>query len=125
VLEPLAGYLLLAAQLRKEPSVYAGSWNFGPSSREVRTVLEVAEHLIARFGRGSIISEASKEKLHEARLLQLNCDKVHQVLGWYPRWDFELTLNMTTDWYKKVHSGAKAKDITLQQLSDYFPEIGR
>jgi CDP-glucose 4,6-dehydratase len=125
VLEPLAGYLLLATQLRKEPSVYAGSWNFGPSSREVRTVLEVAEHLVTRFGRGSIISEASIENHHEARLLQLNCDKAHQMLGWYPRWNFERTLNMTTDWYKQVHSGANAKDITLKQLSDYFPEIGR
>jgi CDP-glucose 4,6-dehydratase len=125
VLEPLAGYLLLAAQLRKEPSIYAGSWNFGPSSRQARTVLEVAEHLVTRFGRGSIISEASIGNHHEARLLQLNCDKAHQMLGWYPRWDFERTLNMTTDWYKQVHSGANAKDITLQQLSDYFPEIGR
>jgi CDP-glucose 4,6-dehydratase len=124
-LEPLAGYLLLAAQLRKEPSAYAGSWTFGPSSKEVRTVLEVAEHLVARFGRGSIISETSIEKPHEARLLQLNCDKAHQVLGWYPRWDFERTLNMTIDWYKQIHAGANAKDITLQQLFDYFPEIGR
>jgi CDP-glucose 4,6-dehydratase len=125
VLEPLAGYLLLAAQLRKEPSVYSGSWNFGPSSKEVRTVLEVAEHLIARFGRGTIVSEASLKKHHEARLLQLNCDRAHQLLGWYPRWDFERTLNMTSDWYKKIHSGEKVRDITLQQLSDYFPEINR
>jgi CDP-glucose 4,6-dehydratase len=125
VLEPLAGYLLLAAQLRKEPSAYAGSWNFGPSSKEVRTVLEVAEHLVARFERGSIISETKVEKHHEAGLLQLNCDKAHQVLGWYPRWDFERTLNMTSDWYKQMHAGVTAKEVTLQQLHDYFPEIIR
>jgi CDP-glucose 4,6-dehydratase len=125
VLEPISGYLLLAAQLYKEPSFYAGSWNFGPSSKEVRTVLEVAEHLVARFGRGSIISEASVEKHHEARLLQLNCDKAHQVLGWYTRWDFERTLNMTSDWYKQMHAGVAAKEVTLQQLHDYFPEIIR
>ena len=123
VLEPLAGYLLLAARLRKEPSAYSGSWNFGPSSKEVRTVLEVAEHLVARFGRGSIIRETNVKNHHEAKLLQLNCDKAHQVLGWYPRWDFERTLNVTSDWYKQVHAGIEARDITLQQLYDYFPEI--
>jgi CDP-glucose 4,6-dehydratase len=125
VLEPISGYLLLAACLRKEPSAYAGSWNFGPSSKEVRTVLEVAEHLVARFERGSITSEASVDKHHEAQLLQLNCDRAHQVLRWYPRWDFERTLNVTADWYKQVHAGAEAQDVTRQQLYDYFREIDR
>jgi CDP-glucose 4,6-dehydratase len=125
VLEPLSGYLLLAAQLRKEPSAYAGSWNFGPSSKEARTVLEVAEHLVAGFGKGSISIEVSSEKHHEAGLLQLNCDKANQSLGWYPRWDFERTLKMTSDWYKHIHDGIEAEQVTMQQVHDYFPEIGR
>ena len=125
VLEPLSGYLLLAARLRKEPSAFSGSWNFGPPSKEVRTVLEVAEHLIARFGRGRVNCESSAKNPHEAGLLQLNCDKAHQKLGWYPRWDFERTLDMTADWYKNVQGGEDAKKVTRQQLYDYFPEIGR
>ena len=125
VLEPLSGYLLLAAKLRKEPSAYAGSWNFGPSTKEVRTVLEVAEHLVSRFGQGSIVSEASAKKHHEAQWLQLNCDRAHQVLGWYPRWNFERTMDMTADWYKHVYDGAEAKEISIQQLYDYFPELSR
>ena len=125
VLEPLSGYLLLAARLWKEPSAFSGSWNFGPPSKEVRTVLEVAEHLIARFGRGRVNCESSAKNPHEAGLLQLNCDKAHQKLGWYPRWDFERTLDMTADWYKNVQGGEDAKKVTRQQLYDYFPEIGR
>jgi CDP-glucose 4,6-dehydratase len=125
VLEPLSGYLLLATQLRKEPSTFAGSWNFGPSSKEVRTVLEVVEHLIADFGKGSINIEASTEKHHEARLLQLNCDKAHQMLRWYPRWDFERTLDMTADWYKNVYDGEVATNVTRKQLHEYFPELSK
>jgi CDP-glucose 4,6-dehydratase len=125
VLEPISGYLLLATKLREEPLVYSGSWNFGPPSKEVRTVLEVAEHLIAHFGHGSINCETNAEKHHEARLLQLNCDKAHQLLDWYPRWDFARTLEMTADWYKKMHAGADAKDVTRQQLYEYFLEIGK
>ncbi|MBT3596630.1 MAG: CDP-glucose 4,6-dehydratase [Verrucomicrobia bacterium] len=125
VLEPLSGYLLLAASLRKKPSVFAGSWNFGPSSKEVRTVLEVAEHLIARFGSGSISCASNENSHHEAGLLQLNCDRAHQMLEWYPRWDFERTLDMTVDWYRNVQDGDEAKKVTREQLYDYFPEIGK
>jgi CDP-glucose 4,6-dehydratase len=125
VLESLSGYLLLAASLREDPLAYSGSWNFGPQSKAVRTVLEVAEHLISRFGKGSISSDVSEEKHHEAQLLQLNCERAHQLLGWYPRWDFERTLDMTSGWYEQLHAGAEAKSVTRQQLYDYFPEMGR
>jgi CDP-glucose 4,6-dehydratase len=80
---------------------------------------------VARFGKGNINSEASAEKYHEARLLQLNCDKAHQVLRWYPRWDFERTLDMTVDWYKNVYDGGEAADITRKQLHEYFPELSK
>ncbi len=125
VLEPLSGYLLLAASLRKDPLAFVGSWNFGPTSKEVRTVLEVAKHLIARFGHGRINCESSTKNPHEAGLLQLNCDRANQILGWYPRWDFERTLDMTADWYKKLDCGEETKKVTRGQLYDYFPEIGK
>jgi CDP-glucose 4,6-dehydratase len=123
VLEPLAGYLLLAARLGEEPKAYAGSWNFGPPSSEVRTVLEVAECIVERFGRGSVVIEPGEAKQHEANLLQLNCDKANQLLGWRPRWDVEQTLAATADWYKSVMDGAEAPMVTRQQLRDYFPEL--
>ena len=82
-------------------------------------------HLVSRFERGRIISDASAEKHHEAGLLQLNCDKASQFLKWCPRWDFERTLDMTSDWYIKLHAGEDAKDVTLQQLREYFPEMAR
>ncbi len=123
VLEPLSGYLLLAARLYEEPVAYAGAWNFGPPASEVRTVSEVAQRIVDRFGCGSVTTDINKKNHHEAQLLQLNCDKAHQLLGWYPRWDVETTLNMTSDWYMQVQNGKKAKDITRQQLHNYFPEL--
>jgi CDP-glucose 4,6-dehydratase len=123
VLEPLSGYLLLASRLREDAVAYAGAWNFGPPSSEVRTVLEVAEHIVGRFGRGSIVVEAGERKQHEANLLQLNCDKASQLLGWRPRWNVEQTLTATADWYRAVMDGAKASVVTHQQLRDYFSEL--
>lgn len=123
VLEPLSGYLLLAARLRELPKKYAGAWNFGPPSSEVRTVQEVADHVVARFGRGSVVIEPDGIRQHEAQLLQLNCDKANQQLGWRPRWNVEQTLAATADWYKAVLNGAEVSAISRQQLHDYFPEL--
>ncbi|MEW6165083.1 MAG: CDP-glucose 4,6-dehydratase [Pseudomonadota bacterium] len=122
VLEPISGYLLLAERLRAAPGRYAGSWNFGPPSTEVRTVREVAERIVGRFGRGSI--EVGEDTVqHEAQLLQLNCDKASQLLGWRPRWTVEQTLSATADWYRMVIDGDEARAVSRRQLHDYFPEL--
>jgi len=42
VLDPLYGYLVLAARLHAHPKDFSGSWNFGPSIHSSRTVHEVA-----------------------------------------------------------------------------------
>jgi CDP-glucose 4,6-dehydratase len=123
VLEPISGYLLLAAQLRNRSTEYAGSWNFGPSAAEVRTVYEVASALSQHLGRGRIETQDSQPPHHEARLLQLSCDKAHQFLGWYPRWNVDKALAATAQWYKTILEGGDAETITRAQLLDYFPEL--
>ena len=123
VLEPLSGYLLLGARLREEPAEYAGAWNFGPAAGDVRTVSAVAERIISRFGEGKIEVVGGEGKQHEARLLQLNCDKAHQLLGWQPRWNFDETVDVTATWYKQVLTGANVADVTRRQLCSYFPQM--
>lgn len=122
VLEPLSGYLLLAANLYKEPKKWGGSWNFGPSSKEVRTVENVAEAIVGYIGKGSVESVESKSQVHEARLLQLNCDKANHSLGWYPRWDVEKTLEATALWYKVTMNEGDAEAITRAQIKEFFSE---
>ena len=123
VLEPLSGYLLLATRLREEPDSFSGAWNFGPPPSDARTVLEVAESIVDGFGRGDISVLPADDEQHEAGLLQLNCDKAIQLLGWQPRWSIETTLQMTIDWYKAVFEGADVAGTTLRQVLDYFPEL--
>ena len=123
VLEPLAGYLLLAARLFEEPKRWTGSWNFGPAADDVRTVQSVAEVIIGYFGKGSIDVDDSKTQPHEARLLQLNCDKAHQLLRWHPRWNVEKTLAATALWYKTLMDGGNADQITKAQVREFFSEL--
>jgi CDP-glucose 4,6-dehydratase len=123
VLEPIAGYLLLAERLYEDPKNWDGSWNFGPSVNEVGTVKNVAETIFGHLGKGSIEIVESKEQAHEARLLQLNCDKARQFLGWQPRWSTEKTLKATALWYKTVMSGGSAEQITRTQIYEFFSEL--
>jgi len=122
VLEPISGYLLLAMRLSEEPDIYSGAWNFGPSSGDVRTVRDVAEHLIARLGGRFIEVDVGLATQPEATLLQLNCDKAHQMLGWRPRWNVDQALDRTAAWYQEVQQGRAASEVTWEQICEYFWE---
>jgi CDP-glucose 4,6-dehydratase len=123
VLEPLSGYLVLAFKLYEKPNKFGGSWNFGPMSTEVRTVHDVALYIIQTLGIGSIEITESELQQHEARLLQLNCDKAHQDLGWKPRWGVDKTFSATAEWYKAFMAGDTVENITRAQIKDFFPEL--
>lgn len=123
VLEPLSGYLLLAARLLDEPKRWSSAWNFGPSTHEVRTVHAVADAIVSHIGRGSVEIEVASPQLHEARLLQLNCDKAHQLLQWAPRWHVEETLNQTALWYKAWLEDQDMEAVTRSQVHAFFPEL--
>jgi CDP-glucose 4,6-dehydratase len=122
VLEPLSGYLLLAQRLI-EGSETQDSYNFGPNLTEQKTVLQLAEGLIGIFGRGAIELIPDRERLHEAGLLQLNCERAKKDLGWAPRWDFDETLQMTGDWYRKLIDGKDPSLVTHNQISSFFSEL--
>jgi CDP-glucose 4,6-dehydratase len=122
VLEPLSGYLLVAARLYENPAQFRGSYNFGPESREIHTVQDVARELIAVWGSGEIRVTRKSSDPPEAGLLHLNCDKAHHTLGWYPRWNFKKTVEQTARWYKSVRGGESAESVTRQQIIEYMEQ---
>ena len=79
--------------------------------------------MIDHLGKGRIEIVESQTQVHEARLLQLNCDKAHQLLGWYPRWHAEQTLEATALWYKSMMNGGNAEQITRAQIHAFFSEL--
>lgn len=100
VLDPLAGYLLLARRLYEEGQAHAEAWNFGPSEDPL-PVVELARRLVQRMGRGELeIAAADPRAPHEATALRLDCSKARARLGWQPRIDIERALAMTARWYR-------------------------
>jgi len=120
VLEPLSGYLTVAAKLSENPQKYAGAWNFGPSAESVHTVKELAERLVSCWGSGEVVAPAGPGAPHEAWLLHLNCEKAMHLLGWRPRWDFDRAIEEVVRWHKQVDSGRPAAEVTRSQIADYM-----
>jgi CDP-glucose 4,6-dehydratase len=121
VLEPLSGYLLLGAHMLSagpDRAAACDCWNFGPDPTEARTVRDVVEQVIARFGRGSWRGDGASGP-HEYNLLRLATDKARLRLGWHPRWNFERTIAATVDWYKAFNEGASMADWCERQIDAY------
>jgi CDP-glucose 4,6-dehydratase len=120
VLEPLSGYMHLAAKLLTEPKKYSGSWNFGPNASETRSVEDLATYFVKYFGRGVVKRHQDPSQPKEANILKLNCDKAHEMLNWKPKWTVDQTLEFTASWYKEYHTGKAVTSITQKQVQEYF-----
>ncbi len=120
VLEPLAGYLILAQRLHSSGPEYQQGWNFGPRPSDARTVQWVVERLCGEWGlhAGWTLQPGVHPK--EARLLSLDISKVCNRLGWWPCWSIEEGIALTVDWHKAWMEGRDAKAICLQQIQAYL-----
>ncbi len=122
VLEPLSGYLRLAAKLYFEPPKYSGAWNFGPDVKSIKTVKILAEKVIEIFGKGKIEIQNNADTNHEATILHLNCDKSNTKLEWYPTWDFDKTIERTVNWYKNYLEGEEPINLTMADINKFMEE---
>tara|TARA_B110000240_G_C13508875_1_gene457947 strand:- start:3389 stop:4471 length:1083 start_codon:yes stop_codon:yes gene_type:complete len=117
VLEPLGGYLKLAAYMSDSVSFDEG-WNFGPESSNVVSVEEILNETIKAYGEGSWLDVSKNEKLHEAQLLSLNINKAKDKLNWKPLLDLKQTVFYTVDWYKR-YKHENVFNICVQQINNY------
>jgi len=106
VLEPLSGYLALAARMLHEPAEprWCSAFNFGPVSSEEATVADLATALVGAWGSGSWRPLANQPKSDgEAGTLRIAIDKAVSDLGWRPRWQLAETVRRTADWYRSYY----------------------
>ena len=121
VLEPLSGYLTLGSLLinQKLSKSTKPNWNFGPSTSNCKTVLEVVKKIISLWGTKKKIHIIKNTNFKEAKLLMLSSKKAKKELNWSHRLSFEETIQMTVDWYKSLFYKKKIEEVTLDQI-EYF-----
>ena len=120
VLDPLYGYLLLGAQLYKNPKKYSGAWNFGTEKNTVTSVLTIVKYAIKNWGYGNLEIKKTRN-LYEQTNLQLNIEKTKKILKWKPKYKIQDSVRLTINWYKSVLLKRNTpKQITDQQIIDYM-----
>ena len=118
VLEPLAGYLVLAENLWRDP-ILAGAYNFGPATHEAASVRTVVELARAAYGGGEIYYGNDTEGPHEAGWLALETAKARGVLGVEPCWSLPVAVSRTMAWYRDWHAGAGARALCEMEIAAY------
>jgi len=122
VLEPLSGYLWLAARLAAAGGTdapLATAFNFGPDKEANRSVGDLVREVLKSWP-GRWEDQSNPHAPHEAKLLMLSTAKAKRMLPWQPTWRFETAIARTVAWYRGVNENpAAAENLTRQQIAEY------
>jgi CDP-glucose 4,6-dehydratase len=121
VLDPLAGYLILAERMWQQPEI-SGAYNFGPNEVSGTTVREVVEKARNIYGKGEVnYLKSAHESFHdEAKVLQLDVNKSKNLLGYRPKWDLGTSISKTINWYSQLKNHKNAYELCLSDIDSYL-----
>jgi CDP-glucose 4,6-dehydratase len=126
VLDPLSGYLWLAARLAAAApatgEALATAFNFGPTHASNRSVAQLVEELLRHWPDGRWQDRSDPQAVHEAGLLQLSIDKAQALLGWSPTWPFAEAVARTVTWYREA---GNARGLTAAQIAQFAADARR
>ena len=117
VLDCLDGYLSLVDSMLAKGT--DGEWNFGPDHSQKHTVQDVIEEFARHFNINcdpwTLDTQINPA---ESSLLLLDSSKSRSELNWRDQLNFQESLTWTANWYQTPLS--KAKEITTEQIKDFF-----
>lgn len=119
VLEPLAGYLLLArALLERLPDVPA-SLNFGPSTTAPASVEAIAGWFFEAMGEPSRWERPGEPQPPEKLALNVDPARAGRTLNWFPCLSNQEAVTWTAWWYRSLAQGTPAATLCNTQIDRY------
>lgn len=119
VLNPVAGYLMLAEALLDGSADAAAGFNFGPDPADVQPVREIVTRLADRWPGGLHWRLDEAPTPHEAAFLALDSTRAHERLGWRPRWDLGQAVDAIAEWFVAHRDGDDVRAVTETQLAAF------
>lgn len=119
VLEPLAGYLRLAAYV-SEHGTSIETCNFGPEASGICTVERVVQGFVD-LDPTRTWGVSADAVLHEARTLSLAIDRAQSVLDWHPRLSFDEMIAWTNAGY--VADRRTVRELVARQIAEYTERL--
>jgi CDP-glucose 4,6-dehydratase len=123
VLDCLAGYLRLGAQLLARPGVYEDAWNLGPDLGALPRVSALVTDILSLWpdhGLRLVVSRDPPDK--EAQVLRLDSTKARDRLGWAPVWTITEATATTVAWYRRflTEPDADMHAASLEQIEAFM-----
>jgi len=118
VLDPVSGYLLLAALLERGDVKFSQSWNFGPVTDSQKSVSDVLTRMKMIWNDLAFEYNENEEDLHEAAILAVDSSKARIEMKWSPVWDFDKSVKKTVEWYRSYYTSKEC--LSEKQLKDYI-----
>jgi CDP-glucose 4,6-dehydratase len=122
VLDPLAGYIILAERLWKDASL-ADAYNFGPQTHEAASVREVIEIARQQFPGAQVRYGDGSAGPHEAGWLALETARARQVLGVSPRFPLQGAVARTMAWHASQARGADVHQLCADDIADWLESV--
>lgn len=124
VLEPLAGYLVLAETIWAQPEK-AGAYNFGPDTHDIVSVKDVVELARKTHENSKVNYGDDSQGPHEAGWLALEISKARSMLGYAPRWTLDECVRRTMNWYSLQYCGDDARSLCEADITAYDAALQR
>jgi CDP-glucose 4,6-dehydratase len=118
VLEPVGGYLLLAARMLGDPARYSQAFNFGPDPSATYDVATLCDMAGAAWG-GGRWQHIGHDGGQEAGLLALDSSHARRELGWSPVLSVTESVEWAIGWYRNRFDGGDVSSNTIDQLRQY------
>jgi len=120
VLDPVAGYLMLAQAACQDGARYSSSFNFAPGPANTATVQTLADGFSGIWkDRLRWTAQAAPDDPPEAATLALNAAKARAILGWRPLVGLPEAIALTAAWYDAHRGGGDMAAFTLEQIRAY------
>jgi CDP-glucose 4,6-dehydratase len=119
VLEPLAGYIIIAERLYTEGSNFSGAWNFAPERDDAKPVEWIVDTTARLWGAGANYTVLQVKQPHEAGFLFLDNSKARSFLGWKPKMPISESLRLTVEWFKAFQKGVEPCTLCREQIRWY------
>jgi len=120
VLEPLSGYLWLAARIAERTIDGGEAFNFGPPPSFDPSVRHLLDQMLSHW-EGARWIAAANPGAPEIMSLRLCSDKAWARIGWRPTLSFEEATQATIAWYRTYYeqSPAAAAELTSKQIASF------
>lgn len=119
VLNPLAGYLLLAEAVAADPARFARGWNFGPAPGDELPVRALVDRIAELWGSPLEVAVQPGSHPPETGVLRLDSSRAAAELGWAPAWDLDAGLAAIVEWARAMQRGEDLRAVTLAQIARF------